>query len=94
MMQYVYGALAGLVWGALAALLNRAISRAALKKNSGGAVMGANVARLAVDLAALGAVYLLRRRLPFSFEAAIIATAVALSILNIVFTYQSIRPEK
>ena len=93
-MSYVFGALAGLVWGALAALLNWAISRAALKKNTGGAMMGANVARLAVDLVALGAVFLLRKWLPFSFEAAIIATAVALSLLNIVFTYQSIRPKQ
>ena len=93
-MKYVYGALAGLVWGALAAFLNWSISRAALKRNSGGAMLGANAARLAVDLVALGAVFLLRKRLPFSFEGTIIATAVALSMLNIVFTYQSIRPKK
>ena len=58
-MSYVYGALAGLAWGALAAFLNWRISRAALKKNTGGAMMGANVGRFAVDLVALGAVFLL-----------------------------------
>ena len=33
-MQYVWGALAGLAWGALAAFVNFCINKAAVKKNS------------------------------------------------------------
>ena len=93
-MNYVWGALAGLAWGALAAYINYRINKAAVKKNSNGSMMGANAARMAIDLIALGAVYLLRKRLPFSFEATIIATAIALSLLTIVFAYRLIKPEK
>ena len=93
-MSYVWGALAGLAWGALAAFINYRINRAALKKNSNKALMGSNAARMAVDLAALGAVYLLRKRLPFSFEATIIGAAIALSLLTIVFAYRLMKPEK
>ncbi len=93
-MSHVYGAAAGLLWGALAALANMLINRAALKKNSSGAMLAANMARLAVDLIALGTVFLLRGRLPFSFEAAAIGTAVSLSVLGIVFSYLIIRPQK
>ena len=93
-MNYVLGALAGLAWGALAAFVNWQINKAALKKNSSSAMLAANMARMAVDLIALGTVYLLRRRLPFSFEATIIAAAIALSMLTIVFSYRLIKPEK
>ena len=57
-------------------------------------MMAASIARMAVDLVALGAVYLLRKRLPFSFEATIIGAAIALSLLTIVFAYRLIKPEK
>ena len=93
-MSYVWGALAGLAWGALAAFINYSINKAALKKNSNASMLGANGARMAVDLIALGAVYLLRKRLPFSFEATIIAAASALSILTVVFAYRLIKPDK
>ena len=93
-MNYVLGALAGLLWGALAAFVNLKINQAALKKNTNAAVLGANAARMAVDLAALGTVFLLRKILPFSFEATIIATAVALSLLTVVLAYWVTRPEK
>ena len=93
-MNYVFGALAGLLWGVLAAFVNWKISQAALKKNSSTALLASNTIRLAVDLVALGAVFLLRKKLPFNFEAAIIATAISLSILNIVFSYRAIRPDK
>ena len=93
-MNYVWGALAGLAWGALAAFVNYGINVAAVKKNSNGSMMAASIARMAVDLVALGAVYLLRKRLPFSFEATIIGAAIALSLLTIVFAYRLIKPEK
>ena len=93
-MSYVLGALAGLAWGALAAFINYRINRAAIRKNTNASVMAANLARMAVDLVVLGTVYLLRKLLPFSFEAAIIATAITLSVLTIVFAYRLSKPEE
>lgn len=87
-MKYVLGALAGLMWGALAALLNAFITKKALDKNSNKGMLLSNFLRLLVDVAALGAVFLLRKVLPFSFEAAIVGTAAALSLLMIVFAYR------
>ena len=65
-----------------------------MKKNSNTSMLASNGARMIVDLIALGAVYLLRKVLPFSFEATIIATAVSLSLLTIVFAYLLIRPNQ
>ena len=87
-MEFVFGALAGLVWGALAALLNREINKKALEKNSTNAMLAANMARTAVDIAALAAVFFLRKVLPFRFEAMLVGTAVSLSLLTIVFSYR------
>ena len=93
-MNYVFGALVGLRWGALAAFVNLKINQAALKKSTNAAMLGANTARTAVDLIALGTVFLLRKVLPFSFEATIIATAVSLSLLTVVLAYWVTKPEK
>ena len=87
-MEFLFGALAGLVWGALAALVNRAISKKALEKNSTNAMLAANMGRMAVDVVVLGAVFLLRKQLPFRYEGMLVGTAVSLSLLNIVFAYR------
>ena len=87
-MKYLIGALAGLVWGALAALLNGYITKKALDKASDKAMLLSNALRLVVDIAALGSVFLLRIVLPFSFEAALVGTAASMSILMIVFAYK------
>ncbi len=87
-MKYLIGALAGLVWGALAALLNGHITKKALDKASDKAMLLSNALRLAVDIVALGSVFLLRNVLPFSFEAALVGTAASMSILMIVFAYK------
>ena len=87
-MKYLIGALAGLVWGALAALLNGYITKKALDKASDKAMLLSNALRLVVDIAALGSVFLLRNVLPFSFEAALVGTAASMSILMIVFAYK------
>ena len=92
-MTYVFGALAGLAWGALAAFINMLISKKCMQKTNS-AMLGANAARMLVDLAALAAVFLLRNVLPFRFEAAIIGTAVAMSILTIVFAFRLSRPDR
>lgn len=86
-----FGATAGLVWGVLAAFLSYCIMNKCLKKNTANAMMLCSVLRTAVDVAALGAVFLARNLLPFSFYAAIIATAVALSVSTIYFTFRLAR---
>ena len=87
-MNLVIGVLVGLVWGALAALLNLYINKKALAKASTNALMAANFSRLAVDIAALGVVFLLRKLLPFSYEATLIGTAISLSLLTVIFAYR------
>lgn len=86
-MNYVIGAVVGLLWGALAAFINSRITKNALKKDSQTAVMAMNMSHMFVDLVALAIVFFLRNILPFSFEATLIATAAAMSILTIVFNY-------
>ena len=87
-MKYLVGALAGLLWGALAALLNGYITKKALDKSSDKAMLLSNALRLVVDVLALGSVFLLRNVLPFSFEAALMGTAASMSMLMIVFAYK------
>lgn len=87
-MNYVIGAAVGLVWGALCALLNCAVSLRAIRKNSEKAVLGANLVRVAVDVAALGSLFLLRNSLPFSVETALVGTAASLSVITILFAFR------
>ena len=87
-MGYVLGAICGLIWGTAAALLNFQISKNSIMKDNTASLLGANVLRILVDLAALLVVFLLRKVLPFRYEAALIATAVALSMVTIVCAYR------
>lgn len=87
-MQMLFGILAGLVWGALCGLLNVGILKRSIGKNENSALMAGNLLRLLVDAAALGAVFLLRGLLPFSFEAALVGTAIALSLVTLVFAFR------
>lgn len=88
MMDIFIGVIAGLVWGVAAAFVGYCIMSSCLKKNTANAMMLCSVLRTAVDVAALGAVFLARNILPFSFSAAIITTAVALSVSTIYFTFR------
>ncbi len=87
-MKIVIGLLAGLVWGALIGLVNTLIMKKSLKKNDSNLVMAANLARMVLDLAALGLVFLLRNLLPFPYEPMLVGTAVALSIVSLVFAFR------
>ena len=87
-MNYVWGGLAGLAWGALCGVLNLLIMKKAIEKNDNNVIMAANLGRMAIDLAALGLVFLLRKVLPFSYEAMLIGTAVALSAVTLVYAFQ------
>ena len=93
-MKYVIGAAVGLLWGALIAWVNYRISRKAVEQNSEKMLLTTNFVRTLLDIAALAAVFLLRNVLPFSFEAAICATAAALGLLTVVFAFQLSRPVK
>ena len=93
-MKIVFAVLLGLIWGAAAALVNSKISAAALKKNTGSAIQTASVSRMAVDIAALGLVFLLRKVLPLPFEVLLIATAVSLSLMTILLAFRMSRALK
>ena len=86
-MDLLFGALAGLAWGALCGAVNLLILKKAITKNDNNALMTANLLRMAIDLIALGAVFLLRKLLPFSFEAMLVATAVARSDITIAYAF-------
>ena len=86
--------LAGAVWGALACTVNYLLLKSAIKKTSPNAVSGASLARVAVDAAALGVVFLLRNTLPVDFAAAIISTAVVLSLGGIVSAFLLMKKSK
>ena len=93
-MKYVIGAVIGLLWGALVAWLNSRINKKAMEKNSAKAMMAASLARTAIDIAALGLVFLLRNVLPGNFEATIVGTAASLGLLTVYFAYRLSKPEK
>lgn len=82
------GTLAGLAWGALCGWVNTLILNKAMAKNDANAITAANLARLTVDALALLAVFLLRKFLPFSYEVMMIATALALSAVTLVFAFR------
>ena len=87
-MKLLIGALAGLVWGAVCGIVNLLILKKAIGKNDNNAMMTANLLRMVIDLVALGAVFMLRNLLPFSYEAMLIATAVALSVVTIAYAFR------
>lgn len=91
-MNYFYGVLLGLVWGACAAGLNAAVMKHFLKKQNTSLLMAGNIVRFFVDILALGLCLLLRNSEVISFYTAIVGTAVSLSILTIVFTYRLAKP--
>ncbi len=88
MEKLLIGGLAGLGWGVRCGLLNILLMKRAIAKNNNNAVMLANFLRMTVDLLALLAVFLLRGLLPFSYEAALVGTAIALSLVTIVFAFR------
>ena len=90
----VFGILGGLVWGALCGGVNVWIMKRAIQKEDDKAILTANSLRMAVDLISLGLVFFARKILPFPYEPTLIGTAVALSVVTIVFAYRYGRPKK
>ena len=93
-MEYLIGAVVGLLWGALIAWLNSRINKKAIAKNDTKAIMTANMIRMAIDVAALAAVFLLRKVLPWNFEATIAGTAASLGLLTVYFAFRLSKPER
>ena len=93
-MEYLIGAVIGLLWGALIAWLNSRINKKAIAKNDTKAIMTANMIRMAIDVAALAAVFLLRKALPWNFEATIAGTAASLGLLTVYFAFRLSKPER
>lgn len=93
-MKYVIGAVMGLFWGALIAWLNSRINKYAIAKNTTNAMLLANFGRTLIDIAALGAVFVLRNVLPGNFEATIVGTAASLGLLTVYFAFRLAKPEK
>lgn len=87
-MNYFIGAIVGIVWGALAAIVNSFITKSCIAKGTQKAITSMNAAHMVNDLIALAVVYFLRHVLPFSFEATIIGTAVSLSLLSVILTFK------
>ena len=87
-MQIAIGAVLGLLWGGAFGLLNGWILKKAVGKGASNAVLAANLGRMAIDLVALGSVFLLRGLLPIPYEPVLIATAVALSLMSILTAFR------
>lgn len=89
-MEYILGAVVGLLFGAAVAFLkgrllwSRLMREDASQTALSGVMLGQMIS-FAVNVATLAIVFLLRDRLPFSWIACIVATAFALSTLNAVF---------
>ena len=77
----------------LAALLNATLMKRAVSKNDIKSVSLCNMLRFFIDAGALAIVFLMRAVIPMDFTAAIIATAAAMSIFTIVFTFRIARPD-
>ncbi len=90
-MNYVLPVLLGLVWGALFALLGGLIMRRALAKNTNAAVLAGTLLRTALDLAALGLLYLARGVLPFDWGWMLIAAALSLTVGLILVSFRLAR---
>ena len=92
-MNYVIGAAVGLLWGAVIAWVNSRINKNAIAKNTTKALMTANLCRTGLDIFGLGLVFLLRKLLPFSFEATIVGTAASLGLLTVYFAFRLSKPQ-
>lgn len=93
--MYIWGGLLGLAFGSAVAFLNSIITKRYIKKNSEKAgpegtasVMGMNLARQLVNVAALFAVFLTRKLIPLPFAATLIGTALGLTVVSVILVYR------
>ena len=83
--SYILPALGGFVLGTGVAYLNYNISKKVLEKNSVAGIMGVNLARLAIDMAVLLAVFILCRRTQLPLGVSLISTALGETLCGILF---------
>jgi len=81
-------ALCGLAWGFLGALVNYKIMKKGLESKDSKKVMKMMIYRMLIDIVWLGAVFAVRKLGAVHFSAAIVATAAALSMGTIFFTFK------
>lgn len=85
-MEYLIGAIAGLVYGGIVAFLKgRFLWRRSLQSDTPehlGGVMAASALSFGINVLALALVFFLRNHLPFHWAACLIATAVGVSVLQ------------
>lgn len=85
-MEYVIGAIAGLVFGGIVAFLKgKFLWKRSLNSDTPehlGGVMAASAISFAVNVLALALIFLLRTSLPFNWAACLIAAAVAMSVVQ------------
>ena len=79
-MNYAIGILAGIAWGSLGALLNNYLLKKAAAGGNTQHVLAVFMARMFVDLVLLGAIVLVRKHLPFSYEMMLVGTAGTLGL--------------
>jgi len=78
--QYVISIVGGLVLGLIGAYINSRISKKDADKDSVAGIMGGNIARMAVDIAALAAVFFACRLAAVPNVAALLSTATGLAV--------------
>ena len=85
-MEYLIGAIAGLIYGGIVAFLKgRFLWKRSLESDTPehlGGVMAASALSFGINVLALALVFFLRRVLPFHWAAALIAAAVAVSVIQ------------
>ena len=85
-MEYLIGAIAGLIYGGIVAFLKgRFLWKRSLESDTPehlGGVMAASALSFGINVLALALIFFLRRVLPFHWAAALIAAAVAVSVIQ------------
>ena len=77
---YIICAVCAFAFGTLAAYINLLISRKSIKAESVSDVMGSNMARMLVDIAALGITFLVCRHFSLPLAVCLLGTALGLTV--------------
>lgn len=77
---YIICAVCAFAFGTLAAYINLLISRISLKRDSVAGVMGSNMARMLIDIAALSITFLVCRHFELPLAVCLIGTALGLTV--------------
>ncbi len=78
---------AGLVWGTLFGLIGARVTKK-MASGSEREISSMSLVRTVMDVIALAAVYFTRNLLPLRFEATLVSTAVALTLIGVVAAFR------